>query len=193
MQLQVTGTNASLSFSNRLFADNRLFVSTNLEAWTASGLGIAVAVPITNGTVTAATAPREFFRIAQVQYPSSTFAPPNVQGHTLTMVFDGGNGTNVVNFDNAGGGSYTWSQEPPAQCTSYSWLQDAYVGRSSPISYSALVTMVLRFDFKAAASGTFTGTAYARQPVLGVRIVFAQPVAAHPPLRPTPPPCSARR
>ena len=163
-QLVVTGTNASLSFSNRLFADNRLFVSTNLAAWTGSGLGIAIAGPLTNSTTTKATAPSEFFRIAQVQYPASTFAPPNVLGRTLTLVFDNGNGTIVVAFDNGGGGAYTWSLGSGGTITSYSWLQDAYVGRLSPISYSALVTMVLRFDFKAATSGKFTGTAYSANP-----------------------------
>jgi peptidyl-prolyl cis-trans isomerase A (cyclophilin A) len=163
-QLVVTGTNASLSFSNRLFANNRLFVSTNLAAWTASDLGIAVAGPLTNRTATKATAPSEFFRIAQVQYPASTFAPPNVLGRTLTLVFDNGNGTIVATFDNGGGGSYTWSLGAAGTITSYSWLQDAYVGRLSPINYSALVTMVLRFDFKAATSGKFTGTAYSSNP-----------------------------
>lgn len=162
-QLTVNSTNVSLAFSNRLFADNRLFLSTNLSTWTASPLGIEVDGPINNGTTTPIVEPREFFRIAAIQYPSSTFTPRNVQNRSLTLSFNGGLGTIVINFDKAAGGTYTFGASN-GTVTSYGWLQDAYVGRLSPIYYSGLAPMVLRFNFKAAGSGKFTGTAYTASP-----------------------------
>jgi peptidyl-prolyl cis-trans isomerase A (cyclophilin A) len=170
VQLSLTGTNASLGFSNQLYADYRLFVTTNLTpatngvTWASTELGIAVAGPLTNGTAATAIAPSTFYRLGQVQYPSSTFVPPNVFGRTLTMAFDGGNGTIVVTFDKSGGGTYTWTLGAPGTLTSYDWLQEAYVGRLSPIYYSALVPMVLRFDFTGPLAGKFTGTAYTASP-----------------------------
>ena len=162
-QLSLNGTNAALTFSNRLSADNRLFVSTNLTTWTASALGIDVAGPITNRTTATATAPHGFFRIAQIQYPSSTFAPRNVVNRSLTLNFNGGLGAIVVNFDKAAAGTYTFGTSN-GTITSYSWLQEAYVGRLSPIYYSGLFPMVLRFDFTSALGGKFNGTVYSSSP-----------------------------
>ena len=121
-QLAINPTNVSLAFSNPMFADGRLFRSTNFSTWTASPLGIQVEGPVTNGTTISVVEPREFFRIAQIQYPSSTFAPRNVQNRSLTLSFNGGLGTIVINFDKAAGGTYNYGTSN-GTLTSYSWVQ----------------------------------------------------------------------
>lgn len=184
-QLSLAFTNASLGFSNLFFTDNRLFLSTNLSAWTANALGIDSDHKYTNSLVTNTAAPQktflvsegpdnvqinfaavggsEFFRVAQIQYPSTTFTPRSVQNRGLTLNFNGGLGTIVINFDKAAGGTYTFGASN-GTVSSYGWLQEAYVGRLSPIYYSGLAPMVLRFNFKATTSGKFTGTAYTASP-----------------------------
>jgi hypothetical protein len=79
---------------------------------------------------------------------------------TLTLVFSGGFGTIVVNFDNVGGGTYSYTQGSAGSVIGYNWIQDAYRGRLSPIQFSGLVPMVLHLDFDSATAGTFKGTAY---------------------------------
>jgi hypothetical protein len=69
-----------------------------------------------------------------------------------------------VQFDNAGGGTYTYPPGAPGTVTSYAWTQEPYVGRLLPIMYSKLATMTLRLGFDSATAGSFTGTAYTATP-----------------------------
>jgi len=156
-----SGTNVSLSFSNRLYADNRLYRSTNLVNWSGSSLGIEVAAGFSNSVSRSADLPEEFFRVAQVQYPPSLFVPRNVLGRTLTLAFAGGNGTFVIAFDGAGTGSYTWSGGNSGSVLYYRWLQDAYRGRLRPIWLQNFgYIMELHLDYDSAAAGSFKGTAF---------------------------------
>lgn len=93
----------SLTFSNRQYADNQLFGTANLTGgWTANALGIETAAPVTNRVLQANDAPRKFFRLAQVQYPSSTFAPKTMYGRTLTLTFTSAlTNTLTIAFDSA--------------------------------------------------------------------------------------------
>ena len=96
----------SLAYSNRLYADNRLYNSTNLSGWSPQLLGIEIGSPVTNIIYLPVDTPFRFFSIAQVQSPSSTFAPKTVLGRQLILNFNAGAaGTITNNFDAAGGGT----------------------------------------------------------------------------------------
>ena len=156
---QVSG-NASLTFSNRLDCDNRLYFSTNLTAWNSNSLGIETTTPTSNAVQVATDAPQKFFRLAQIQYPSSTLAPKNVLSRTLTMVFPG-TGTNTIVFDAAGGGTYKFpGVDPNGTITSYTWTQEPYRGTLWPIQYSGLNDMTLILTFTNLSGGSFSGTVY---------------------------------
>jgi len=86
------GTNVSLSFTNQLDADNRLYSTTNLADWVGAKLGIEVEAPVTNLVVLPTAAQSEFFRMAQVRYNDALQVPRNVLGETITFVFSPGPG-----------------------------------------------------------------------------------------------------
>ena len=151
----------SITFSNQLNADTRLYSSSNLNQWTAQPLGIEVSGPAPGVVSKSADLPSSFFRAAQVQYASSTFAPRQVVGRTLTLNFAaGGPGTIVHTFTNANSGTYTWSIGSPGTISDYSRSQEAFNGKLWPIYYSGIVPMTLSLNFDTATSGTFKGTAY---------------------------------
>lgn len=159
--LSRAGTNVSLSFSNRLYAYNRFYSSTNLLNWTGGSLGIEVAPGFSNSLLRNASLPREFFRMVQVQYPPNLYVPRNVSGRTLTLNLSGGNGTFVIIFDGAGGGSYTWTGGASGVINFYNWIQDPYRGRLRPIWLQNFgYIMELHLDWDSATSGTLKGTAF---------------------------------
>src|SRR5207247_9158468 len=127
----------ALSLSTRLYADNRLYSSTNLTTWAAENLGIETTSPITNNFYRPKDAPRRFYSLAQVQYASTTLAPKTVYGRTNTLNFNGG-GTIVLSFNSSWGGTYTYTGSSPGTITSYVWLQEPYRGRLWPIEYRRL-------------------------------------------------------
>jgi peptidyl-prolyl cis-trans isomerase A (cyclophilin A) len=152
----------SLLFSNRSYADNRLYSSTNLTAWTPRKLGIEIGAPSSNSISVPSVAPEQFFRFAQVQYPSSTLAPKDVLNRTLTLnlVYTGGKATNTIGFNSSGGGTYALAGSPSGTVTSYSWSQQPYNGLLYPINYSGLYTMSLDLNFSSLTDGTLSGTVY---------------------------------
>lgn len=161
LKIAKIGTNVSLTFSNKLYADNRLYNSTSLTNWSSGQLGIEVSGTMSGSVTQSMSGSSKYFRAAQIQYASSTFAPKNLFGRTLTLNFTGGLGTNVSTFDAVGGGVYSWpSVGSGTTISGYTWLQDAYNGRLWPIYYSGIVPITLALNFKSATSGNFTGTAY---------------------------------
>src|SRR5262249_41501159 len=78
LQIANSSNQVSLAFANRLYADNQLYSSTNLVIWSADALGIETAAQFSNTVTQSVDQQQEFFRLAQVQYPSSTFAPKTV-------------------------------------------------------------------------------------------------------------------
>jgi peptidyl-prolyl cis-trans isomerase A (cyclophilin A) len=168
LAIALAGTNASLAFSNRLYADNRLYSSSNLVNWTAGLLGIETALPISNTNLQNLLAPAQFFRSAQIQYAGNTFAPKSVFGKTLTMFYTSGLiATNVVAFDNSGGGTYAVTGFTPGTLTTYSWDQLPYNGYIPLIIYSGSVLppMALKLNFKTATSGNLSGNFYPYYPL----------------------------
>jgi peptidyl-prolyl cis-trans isomerase A (cyclophilin A) len=155
------GTNLSLTFSNRVNTDNRLYISTNLANWTGSSLGIETSSSLTNTLFLNVVAPRQFFRLAQVQYPPTLYVPRNLFGRTFTLNFSGGNGTFAFNFDALGGGTYSWTLGSPGAIAGYYWIQDPYRGRLRPILLENYpYHMELHLDYDTSTAGTFRGTAY---------------------------------
>ena len=167
LTITTSGRNASLTFSNRAYADNRLFSSTNFETWSSKSMGIEISAPNSNSVNVAVDSPHKFFRMAQVVYPSSTLAPKNLLGRKLVMAFSGGLGTNVILFNNSGTGSYTLSGgsgSSSGTIKAYTWSQKPYNGTLLPIQFSSLYDMDLQLNFSTGTVGTFTGTVYSFPP-----------------------------
>jgi hypothetical protein len=150
----------TLLFTNNLYADNRLATSTNLLSWSSTPLGVDITPPPTNNVPSTTDVSARFFTLAQVQYPSSTFAPRTLYSRNLTLVFNGGLGTIAIVFDAAGGGTYTYSGGSPGTVPSYSWTQDIYRGNLLPIYFSGLFPMTLQLNFTTNTAGAFSGTVY---------------------------------
>jgi peptidyl-prolyl cis-trans isomerase A (cyclophilin A) len=163
LQLAVNGTDANLTFTNREFAHNRVFASTNLTVWTASSIGLETGGTVSNSVIQSAAATNQFFKLAQVQYPSSTLSPKSLLNRVLTLNFGGNQGSIVITFNGTGGGTYVFGNGN-GTVIRYVWTQEPYVGRIWPIQYSELVDMTLRLNFDSATAGTFSGTAYATNP-----------------------------
>jgi cyclophilin family peptidyl-prolyl cis-trans isomerase len=176
LKIASAGTNASLVFSNQLYADNRLYTSGNLSSWTANPLGIETVAPVGNTNRQSVATPAQFFRAAQIQYASNTFAPKNLFGKTLAMRYTSGIvATNVVVFDLSGGGTYNVTGFTPGTVTSYGWNQLPYNGYIPLIFYSGAVLppSTLKLNFKSATSGNLTGTAYFNYPFAFGAVAFS--------------------
>jgi hypothetical protein len=150
------------TFTNRQYADNRLYSTTNLgAAWTADALGIEITAPVSNSVQQAKDASRRFFSLAQVQYAASTFAPKSMYGRSLALNFTAGPpGLITIAFNSSGGGTYTWVGQSPGTVVSYTWTQEPYRGFLWPLRLSGLIPMTLRLDFTSNSAGTMSGTAY---------------------------------
>ena len=160
-----SGTNISLSFSNRLYADTRIYATGYLTNWGWLGLGIDLTGVPTNSFTRGYTNNSQFFRAAQIQYPASTLSPKTVSGRTLALTFTNGTtGTLTITFNSSGGGNYTFPPGAPGTVTSYTWSQLPYNGQLWPIYFSGLVTMTLALNFDTALAGSFTGKAYTATP-----------------------------
>jgi len=160
LKIANSGSKVALTFTNRQYADSRLYSTTNLSGWSPELLGILITAPTTNTVFRAKDVPKRFYSFAQIQYPSSTFAPKTVYGRRLVLTFSGGADVITVTFNTSGGGTYTYPPLADGTVTSYTWTQEPYRGRLSPIYFSGVVPMALRLDFTSAGGGNFSGTAY---------------------------------
>lgn len=162
--IQNNGTNLILTFSNSLNRDNRLYSSTNLTAWVGSKLGIETAQPILGGLILNTLAPQRFYRMARVSYPDTLYVPKNVVNRAISLSFSAVFGNIAILPDNPGGGLYSQNGGPVGSIA-YTWVQDAYRGRLSPILFTGVVPpMRLHLDFDSATNGTFNGTALTNYP-----------------------------
>lgn len=161
LKIAKVGANISLVFSNRLYADNRLYASTDLSTWAAGQLGIETSAPFSNTNLQSASAPAAFFRGAQIQYAASTLAPKSWYGKTLTLFYTNGLvATNILVFNSAGGGTYNYSGSAPGTILGYNWTQLPYNGRILPIGFSGLNDQAMTMHFTRTNSGTFNGAVY---------------------------------
>ena len=162
LKIATANTNVSLSFSNRLNVDNRLFASSNLAAWTQSALGVETVAPATNTVLRSTVSPAQFFRMAQVQYPTTLYPPRNVLGRTVTLVFTNGvSGTMTLAFSPGGGGVYDYNGSP-GNVYGYQWGQEPYNGRLWPLEldFPLNLDLTLNLTFDTALAGGFAGTVY---------------------------------
>jgi peptidyl-prolyl cis-trans isomerase A (cyclophilin A) len=161
LRIAAAASQAILTFTNRLYADSRLYSATNLAGpWTSDALGIEITTPVSNSLHRAEDAPQRFYSMAQIQYASSTFAPKTMDGRTLTLNFTFGPGQITVSFDSSGTGTYTWTGNPSGTVTGYVWSQEPYRGFLWPIQFQPLVPMTLELDFTSNTAGTMSGTGY---------------------------------
>ena len=162
LKIARAGTYLSLSYSNRLYAENRIYSSSDLVNWTANLLGMDNALPLVSSNLTTPSGPAQFFREAQIQYASSTGPPRQWYGKTLALFFTSGlNGTNVTIFNSSGTGTYTYTNAP-GTVYGYYWYQKTlpFNGSIIPIGYSGLGDVVINMHWKGAVAGTFSGTVY---------------------------------
>lgn len=166
LKIAKAGANVSLTFSNKLFADNRLYASSDLSNWMGGQLGIETSLPVSGTNLQSTAAAAQFFRAAQIQYAASTFSPKNLFGRTLTLFYTNGLvGTNVHTFDAFGGGNFAFTGYAPGSVTSYSWNQSPFNGLVPLIFYSSLLPpCALKLNFKTASRGNFSGSAYVNYP-----------------------------
>ena len=165
MKIATTASQVTLTFTNRQYADNRLYSATNLAgAWSSNALGIEISAPVSNSVQQAKAAPRQFYAMAQIQYASSTFAPKTMYGRTLALTLTaGGSGTTTVTFDTVGGGTFIFPPNPGGSVDGYLWTQEPYRGQLL-IGLSGYPVLDLMCNFTAGVNGVFTGTAYPDYP-----------------------------
>jgi peptidyl-prolyl cis-trans isomerase A (cyclophilin A) len=132
LRIAPAGSDIVLAYTNRLYADNRLYVSTNLSAWNGSELGLELGPAFSHSLRRPRAAGGEFFRMAQIQYPASTLAPRAVTNRVLTLNFGGGLGTIVVTFNASGGGTYTYTGGSPGVVTDLNGSRSPMPGACGP-------------------------------------------------------------
>jgi cyclophilin family peptidyl-prolyl cis-trans isomerase len=153
-------TNISLTslYSTNVYA-------TNLALWSSGSLGIEVPnSPMTNTVYpfkdqTSST----YYRLAQVVY-APIYVPRTLANRTLTLNFDNDLGMIVINFDNANGGTYTSTGDPPGTIKNYGWSQSYFEGVLDPLTYSLILPMSLNMFFNNASSGVFNGSVNSAAP-----------------------------
>jgi cyclophilin family peptidyl-prolyl cis-trans isomerase len=165
LNIQNVVTNLILTYSNQIYADNRLYASTNLVTWQGQNRGIETASPVSTTIPVSPLAAAAFFRLVQIQYPPAVYTPRNVLDHTLTINFSGG-AILVAAFNSVGTGTYTFNGGAPQNIVGYTWIQDAYRGRFRPLVLQNFNSVLeLHLDYDAASSGTFKGTAFPFYPL----------------------------
>lgn len=148
----VTNIVLNTSYSTNVYA-------TNQALWGSQSLGIEVPnSPMTNTVYqTKDQTSSRYYRLAQVVY-APIYVPRTLANRTLTLNFDNDLGTIVINFDNANGGTYTSTGDPPGTIKNYTWSQTYFEGVLDPITYSLILPMSLNLFFNNASSGVFNGT-----------------------------------
>jgi peptidyl-prolyl cis-trans isomerase A (cyclophilin A) len=153
----------SLTFSNRAYADNQWYSSTNLSSWNENSFGIEIVAPSSNRVEVATASRQEFFRFAQVQYPFTTFAPKNILNSQLSLTLtSGGTGTIGLTLDGTNGGTFTF---PPSSgaISGYLWEQEPFRGYLT-LGLPGYPVLGAFCRFTSFTNGTFSGSAYPSYP-----------------------------
>jgi cyclophilin family peptidyl-prolyl cis-trans isomerase len=153
-----TQTNATVTtiVLNTSYATN--VYDTNFATWFPQSLGIEVPnSPITNTFYRLRNQDATFYRLAQIAY-TPIYVPRTLLNRTLTLNYDDGLGTIIVNFDGTNGGTYTSPGDPPGTVSSYGWFQSYFQGDLDPINFSLILPQSLTFFFNSPSNGVFNGT-----------------------------------
>ncbi len=156
----ITSTNVHVTniVLNTVYETN--VYTTNSAVWASQSLGIEVPnAPITNTFYPVRIQDRRFYKLAQIIY-APIYVSRNLYNRTLSLNFDTGQGTIVLNFDGSGGGTYTPPPaDPPGTIKSYTWSQSYFEGDLDPINYSGFILpMSLTLYFNSPSNGYFNGT-----------------------------------
>lgn len=166
------GQEAVISFTNVLYAHNRLFESDNLtnRYWTNNDLTFDVTTPVLSSVTRTPDGSRRFFTLTRAQYPSSTWTPRSITGRTLTLNYTNSDAsireTNRVIFTTSTNGTYVSSSSGSGSVTGYDWYQDVYKGYVWPLEGSGFYPMTLELDFTSDTGGMISGTVYFSYPVI---------------------------
>lgn len=164
LQFATVSTQISLAFSNRLYADNRLYSSTNLANWGGESLGIEIALPATNSIQITNDSPQRFFRMGQVQYATSTLSPKNLLNRRLVLTITSAPSRTVnIQFDSSRTGTFT-SGSTTGSITDYNWTQEPYRGFLLVGFSTTIPVYYLNCDFSGTGGGRLSGTAYPNYP-----------------------------
>ena len=153
------GANVNLIFTNLLFADSSLGISTNLTTWSGSDLGFNMTAT-TNQTLSQSLAgSRGFYKLAQTQYPAWPIPSASPGTLKLTLTFTMGlSGTATYQLTN-GVGTCVFSLYGSSTVTSYSWGQSLYGGYLWPV-FSYFPPIGYQLNFTNSISGTFGGKVF---------------------------------
>lgn len=175
LQLTAAETAVGLSFPNRQYAHNRLFVSTNLNSWTADSLGVELTTTFTNRVFRTNDTGPHFYRFAQAVYAESTLAPKDLANRVLTLDTASQSGTVRVQITHDAQGkavSYTRS-DGKSGTNSYSYyIQHPYKAQIGYVfSAEGVWPLEGRIQFDTATSGKLSAVEYwlnmFEQPVYG--------------------------
>lgn len=165
----------SLSFTNRQYAHNRLFVSTNLTDWSADNLGVELTTSFTNRVYRTNEPGAHFYRFAQAIYPGTTLAPKSLAGKILVLdlAYQTGPVQVRISHDAAGKAtSYTRSDGKSGTNDFSYYIQHPYRAQIGYVfSAQGVWPLEGRINFLSAGDGLFAGVEYwfnfLEQPVQG--------------------------
>ncbi len=163
VKIAKVATNISLTFTNRLDVENKLYFSSTLASWNSTSIGVETSADgLTNSIFFSTTSTQQFFKMAQIKYASTLLPPRSVAGRVITIVFtNGASGTLVTTVNSGGNGSYTYNSSPGAVLFS-TYYQDPFNGKLLPIGFSNPLNldMTLTLNFDRASAGGVSGTVY---------------------------------
>lgn len=156
----------SITFSNRLNADNRIYASSNLVNWSGEKLGIETAAGFSSQLTVTPSGNSGFYRMSQVQYPPTLYSPDHVYGKTIIANFlTGKSGAIALGFDGGGSGGYNYNGVISGPILGYNYVQDAYRARLYSLYAFGFGIMDLHLGYTNTTSGTFKGTIYEGSPI----------------------------
>ena len=164
--IQAVGGFMSITFSNRLNVDNRIYASTNLLNWIGTQLGIETAPGFGSQLQVTPSGKIGFYRMSQIQYPPTLYTPNNIYGKTISVSFlTGISGSLLLGFDAFGTGSYLYNNAFSGPIFGYTYVQDAYRGRVYNLFAFGFGVLDLHLAYTSSTGGTFKGTIYDASPI----------------------------
>ena len=157
----LVGGAMSITFSNRLNADNRVYASSNLLNWSGTKLGIETAPGFGSQLTVTPSGGSGFYRMSQIQYLQTLYSPRDVLNKTIMLTFSSGlSGWMGLAFDATGIGIYNYNNAIQDFILDYTYVQDSYRGRIYNLYAFQFGGMDLHLAYTNSTGGTFKGTFY---------------------------------
>jgi peptidyl-prolyl cis-trans isomerase A (cyclophilin A) len=165
----------SVTFSNRLNVDNRIYGSSNLVLWSGTKLGFETVPGFPSKFTVTPSGGSGFYRMSQIQYPPTLYTPRSMLNRNITLNFTSGlSGFLALAFDSSGFGFYNYNNVVANLILDYTYVQDAYRGRIYDLFANQLGWFDLHLAYTNSTSGTFKGTYYGAS-VVPVSGIFTNP------------------